>query len=304
MSGTYGTADEGEAIATIHRALDLGITLLDTADGYGTGHNEELVGRAIRDRRDRAFLATKFGRLYGPPPNDRGVCGTPDYVRTACERSLRRLGVDHIDLYYYHRVDPKVPVEETVGAMAELVRGGKVRYLGISEALPSEIRRAASVHPLAALQSEYSLFTRDVEDNEILATIRELGIALVPFYVIGRGLLSGTIASNAAFEQSDGRRRAPRFQEEHFAKNNALVERFRALAAEWGVSPSQLAIAWVLARGDDIIPIPGTKRVRYLEENAAAVDLVLDDAKLARVEQAVPKGGASGPRSADPLTRV
>jgi aryl-alcohol dehydrogenase-like predicted oxidoreductase len=304
MSGTYGSSDEAQAIATIHRALELGITLLDTADGYGRGHNEELVGRAIRDRRDRAFVATKFGRLYGPPPNDKGVNGSPEYVRSACELSLRRLGIETIDLYYYHRVDPTVPVAETVGAMAELVRAGKVRYLGISEATPEEIRAATATHPIAALQSEYSLFTRDLEDNGILATIRELGITLVPYYVVGRGLLGGKVTANDAFESGDGRRRAPRFDDRNFAKNLSVVERFRALARKFGATPAQLAIAWVLAQGEDIVPIPGTKRVAYLEENAAAAEIKLDPGRLAQIEAVVPKGVAAGARSSDPLTRV
>jgi aryl-alcohol dehydrogenase-like predicted oxidoreductase len=304
MSGTYGSSDEKEAIATIHRALDVGINLLDTADGYGRGHNEGVVGRALRDRRDRAFVATKFGRLYGPPPNDKGVCGRPEYVRSACEASLQRLGIETIDLYYYHRVDPTVPVEETVGAMAELVQTGKVRSLGISEATAEQIRAAAATHPIAALQSEYSLFTRDLEDNGVLATIRELGIALVPYWVIGRGILTDGLNSSGAFEAEDGRRRAPRFQGENFAKNLSLAQRLRALARKFGVTAAQLAIAWVLAQGDEIIPIVGTKRVAYLEENAAAVDIKLDPGRLAQIEAVVPKGVAAGARSSDPLTRV
>ena len=302
MSGSYGPADDAESIATIQRAIELGVTLIDTADSYGQGHNEELVGRAIRGRRDRIVLASKFGRTFDAA-GGRGLCGRPDYVRTACEGSLRRLGVDVIDLYYLHRVDPAVPIEETVGAMAELVRAGKVRYLGLSEASPENIRRAVRVHPIAALQSEYSLFTRDIEDNGVLATIRELGITLVPFAAIGRGLLSATIRVNS-FEGDDVRKRAPRFLGENFSKNLQTVERFGSLARELGLTPAQLALAWLLTRGDDVIPLSGTKRRVHLEENVRAAEIALTPEQCARIESVVPKGVAAGARTSDPFTPV
>lgn len=301
MSGTYGPVDDDAALATIERAIEIGQTFLDTADVYGRGENEELVGRAIRGRRDDVFLATKFGRTFGSDPKDRGVNGKPAYVRTSCEGSLRRLGVDVIDLYYLHRVDTTVPIEETFGAMRELVQAGKVRRLGLSEANAAEIRRANTVHPIAALQSEYSLFTRDIEDNGVLAAIRELGIALVPFSPLGRGFLTGTVASND-FTAGDNRLRAPRFQGENFGKNAAIVDRIRPLAAELGVTMAQLALAWVLAQGDDVIPIPGTKRIRYLEENAGALAVRLTPEHIARLETAAPKGTVAGARSADAIT--
>jgi aryl-alcohol dehydrogenase-like predicted oxidoreductase len=299
MSEFYGTADEGEAIATIHRALELGICFLDTADMYGPFTNEELVGRAIKGRRDEVVLATKFGNERRPDGTRVGINGRPDYVRKACDASLRRLGTDVIDLYYQHRVDPDTPVEETWGALKELVEAGKVRHLGISEAAPETIRRADGVHPVTAVQTEYSLWTRDPEDNGVLDTVRELGIGFVAYSPLGRGFLSGEIRSVDDLEPGDFRRHHPRFQGENFAKNLELVERVREIAQEKGVTPSQLALAWVLHRGDDIVPIPGTKRVRYLEENAAAVDIRLTDEDLARLDEAAPRGATAGDRYAD-----
>jgi aryl-alcohol dehydrogenase-like predicted oxidoreductase len=299
MSEFYGTADEGEAIATIHRALELGIYFLDTADMYGPFTNEELVGRAIKGRRDEVVLATKFGSERRPDGTRVGINGRPDYVRKACDASLRRLGTDVIDLYYQHRVDPDTPVEETWGALKELVEVGKVRHLGISEAAPETIRRADGVHPVTAVQTEYSLWTRDPEDNGVLDTVRELGIGFVAYSPLGRGFLSGEIRSVDDLEPGDFRRHHPRFQGENFAKNLELVERVREIAQEKGVTPSQLALAWVLHRGDDIVPIPGTKRVRYLEENAAAVDIRLTDEDLARLDEAAPRGATAGDRYPD-----
>jgi len=301
MSAFYGATDEEEGIATIHRALDLGVTFLDTADMYGPHTNELLVGRAIAGRRDEVVLATKFGNVLHDD-GTRSVEGSPEYVRSACDASLRRLGVDHIDLYYQHRVDFDTPIEETVGAMAELVQAGKVRYLGLSEASPATIRRAHAVHPISALQTEYSLWTRDVE-AEILPTLRELGIGLVPYSPLGRGFLTGTIRSPADdLDENDFRRSNPRFAGEALERNLALVERIRAIAAEKGVTAGQLALAWVLAQGDDVVPIPGTKRRRYLEENVAAtaVELTADD--LARIDAAVPVGAAAGERYPDMST--
>src|SRR5581483_8086127 len=268
MSEFYGTTDEGEAIATIHRALELGIDFLDTADMYGRGANERLVGKAIADRRDRVVLATKFGNVRNDD-GSREVRGDPEYVRQACEASLRRLGLDHVDLYYQHRVDRRVPIEETVGAMAELVEAGKVRYLGLSEASPETIRRAHAVHPISALQSEYSLWTRDPEDGP-LQTCRELGIGFVAYSPLGRGFLTGQISSPEDLEEGDFRRNNPRFQGENFRRNLDLVARVEEIAEEKGRSASQVALAWVLARGDDVVPIPGTKRRRYLEKNGEA----------------------------------
>jgi aryl-alcohol dehydrogenase-like predicted oxidoreductase len=294
MSQSYGPADERESIATIHRALDLGCNFLDTADVYGPFTNERLVGRAIADRRDEVVLATKFGnqRL---DDGTRVINGRPEYVHNACDASLQRLGVDHIDLYYQHRVDRGVPVEETWGALHELVEAGKVRHLGISEASPATIRRAHAVHPIIALQNEYSLFTRDPE-GEVLDTLRELGIGLVAYSPLGRGFLSGQITSPDDFGEDDFRRNNPRFQGENFERNLAVVERIRQLADQKGVTPGQLAIAWVLAQGDDIVPIPGTKRRKYLEENLGALDVRLTPEELAGIEEISPRGVASGDR--------
>jgi aryl-alcohol dehydrogenase-like predicted oxidoreductase len=307
MSEFYGTSDEGEAIATIHRALDLGVTFLDTADMYGPFTNEQLVGRAIASSshsRDQVQLATKFGNERLPDGTRVGINGRPEYVRAACDASLARLGVDVIDLYYQHRVDKTVPIEETVGAMAELVAAGKVRHLGLSEASAATIRRAHATHPITALQTEYSLFTRDIED-EILPTIRELGIGLVPYSPLGRGLLTGTItASSGAAGDGDYRRSAyfPRFQGEALSTNLALVDNVRAVADEKGVTSGQVALAWVLAQGEDVAPIPGTKRTRYLEENVAAADVMLTDDDLVALEKAVPRDAVAGDRYGDMST--
>ncbi len=298
MSEFYGRADEVEAIATIQRALELGVRFLDTADMYGPFTNEKLVGRAIAGRRDDVVLATKFGNVRGANGERLGIRGDAEYVRQACDASLARLGVDHIDLYYQHRVDPETPIEETVGAMAELVEAGKVRYLGLSEAAPETIRRAHAVHPITALQTEYSLWSRDSED-EILPTVRELGIGFVAYSPLGRGFLSGAIRSPEDLEEDDFRRQNPRFRGENFQRNLELVERVQELAAEKGATPSQLALAWVLGQGDDIVPIPGTKRVRYLEENVAAAGVELGPDDLARIEQAFPKGATAGERYSD-----
>ena len=295
MTGVYGTPDAEEALATIHRALDLGVNFLDTADMYGNGANEELVGRAIRGRREQVVLATKFGFVVLDTKNGSTVRGDAKYVRQACEASLLRLQVDHIVLYYQHRVDRNTPIEETVGAMAELVAEGKVRHLGLSEAGPETIRRANAVHAITAVQSEYSLWARDPED-EVLPTIRELGIGFVAYSPLGRGFLSGTIRSPEDFEPDDTRRTHPRFQGENFQRNLDLVERLREIAAEKGITSSQLALAWMLSRGPDIVPIPGTKRVQYLEENVAATDVELTKADLERIEAAVPKGVTSSDR--------
>jgi len=301
MSEFYGASNESEAIATIHRALDLGITFLDTADMYGPFTNEKLVGKAIRGRRDEVVLATKFGNMRGEDGAFLGISGHPDYVRKACDDSLRRLGVDVIDLYYQHRVDTRTPIEETVGAMAELVRAGKVRHLGLSEAAPATIRRANAVHPISALQTEYSLWTRDPED-EILPTVRELGIAFVAYSPLGRGFLTGRFKSLDDLDATDFRRRSPRFQGENFRKNLELVERIEELAREKGVTPSQLALAWVLRQGDDIVPIPGTKHVKYLEENVSALEITLTADDLRRIDEAAPKGIAAGERYPDMST--
>ncbi len=299
MSEFYGSTDEDEATATIHRALDLGIDFLDTSDIYGPQTNERLVGAAIADRRDEVVLATKFGIVRDPnDPTVRGVNGRPEYVLDACDASLRRLAIDHIDLYYQHRVDPEVPIEETVGAMASLVDAGKVRFLGLSEAAAQTIRRAHAVHPISALQTEYSLWSRDVED-EILPTLRELGIGLVAYSPLGRGFLTGQIKSPADLAQDDFRRTSPRFQGENFDRNLELVDRIRELAAEKDCSPGQLALAWVLAQGADIVPIPGTKRRQYLGQNVAATELELSDEDLERIAQAAPIGAAAGDRYAD-----
>jgi aryl-alcohol dehydrogenase-like predicted oxidoreductase len=295
MSEFYSGQDDAESVATIHHALDRGIDFLDTADMYGVGRNEELIARAIRDRRNSVFLATKFANVRGEDGSFRGVCGTPDYVRSACEASLKRLGVDVIDLYYQHRVDPNVPIEETVGAMAGLVEAGKVRYLGLSEAAPATIRRAHAVHPIAALQTEYSLWSRDPED-EILPTVRELGIGFVPYSPLGRGFLTGRFTSPEDFPEDDFRRNHPRFTGENFARNLALVHEIEAMAAEKGCTAAQLALAWVLAQGEDLVPIPGTKRRKYLDENIGALDVSLSEPELARIDAILPPGAAAGTR--------
>ncbi|HET8952813.1 MAG TPA: aldo/keto reductase [Solirubrobacteraceae bacterium] len=298
MSEFYGSADEDEAVATIHRALELGVTFLDTADMYGPFTNEQLVGRAIAGRRDEVVLATKFGNERGEDGSFLGINGRPEYVHRACDASLRRLGVDHIDLYYQHRVDKTVPIEETVGAMAELVEQGKVRHLGLSEASPETIRRAHAVHPISALQTEYSLWTRDPEDA-VLPTVRELGIGFVAYSPLGRGFLSGAITGPDDIAEDDFRRRNPRFQGENFKRNLELVDRVREIAAEKDATPGQLALAWLLAQGDDIVPIPGTKRRRYLEENAAASDIELTAEDLERIDEAAPAGATAGERYPD-----
>jgi aryl-alcohol dehydrogenase-like predicted oxidoreductase len=298
MSEFYGRGDEDEAIRTIHRALELGIDFLDTADMYGPFTNEKLVGRAIADRRDTVVVATKFGNVRGENGERLGIDGSPEYVRKACDASLRRLGTDHIDLYYQHRVDQTVPIEETVGAMAELVQQGKVRHLGLSEASPQTIRRAHAVHPITALQTEYSLWTRDPE-AEVLPTVRELGIGFVAYSPLGRGFLTGRFRSPDDFEEGDFRTNHPRFQGENFQRNLDLVERVRAIADEKDCTPGQLALAWVLRRGEDVVPIPGTKRVPYLEENAAAAGVELTDEDIARLDEVAPMGVAAGERYAD-----
>jgi aryl-alcohol dehydrogenase-like predicted oxidoreductase len=297
MSEFYGPgrSDDAESIRVIHRYLDAGGNFLDTADVYGVGRNEILVGKAIRDRRDRVVLATKFGNVRGAGGEFLGVRGDPPYVRDCCEASLRRLGVDVIDLYYQHRVDPKTPIEDTVGAMAELVRAGKVRYLGLSEASATTIRRAAKVHPIAALQTEYSLWSREPEDD-ILPTVRELGIGFVAYSPLGRGFLTGQIQSVDDLSADDWRRNAPRFQGENFRKNLELVKRIEELAAARRCTPSQLALAWVLAQGDDVVPIPGTKRLAYLDDNLGAVNVRLTADDLARIDAVFPAGAASGDR--------
>ena len=301
MSEFYGARDEQEALSTIHRALDLGVTFLDTADMYGPFTNEKLLARAIGGRRDEVQLATKFGNVRGENGERLGIRGDAEYVRQACDASLGRLGVDHIDLYYQHRVDKSTEIEETVGAMAGLIAAGKVRHIGLSEASPETIRRAHAVHPVTALQSEYSLWTRDPED-EVLPTVRELDIGFVAYSPLGRGFLSGRITSPDDLDPEDFRRTNPRFQGENFERNLALVERVREIAEEKDVTPAQLALAWVLRQGDDIVPIPGTTRVRYLEENAGAADVDLRDEDLARIEEAFPKGATSGDRYPDMST--
>jgi aryl-alcohol dehydrogenase-like predicted oxidoreductase len=297
MSEFYGSSNESEAIATIHRALDLGVSFLDTADMYGPFTNEKLVGKAIADRRDRVVVATKFG-VMREGNAFLGINGSPDYIRGACDASLQRLGVDVIDLYYQHRVDPKTPIEESVGAMAELVKAGKVRYIGLSEAAPATIRRAHAVHPISALQTEYSLWSRDPED-EILPTVRELGIGFVAYSPLGRGFLTGRFKSVDDFEPNDFRRNSPRFRGENFQKNLDLVARIEEIAREKEVTPSQLALAWVLRRGEDLVPIPGTKHVQYLDENVKALDVQLSDDDMSRIDEVAPKGIAAGERYPD-----
>jgi aryl-alcohol dehydrogenase-like predicted oxidoreductase len=303
MSEFYGDADEQEAIATIQRALDIGVTFLDTADMYGSGANERLVGRAIEGRRDEVVLATKFGSVRGPGGERLGIRGDADYVREACDASLERLGVDHIDLYYQHRVDPNVEIEETVGAMKELVEAGKVRYLGLSEAGADTIRRAHAVHPISALQSEYSLWSRDIED-EIIPAIRELGIGLVAYSPLGRGFLTGAIKSPDDLDEGDFRLMSPRFKREAFERNMELVSIVEKLAEAKGAAPGQVALAWVLAKGDDIVPIPGTKRRTYLEQNAAAAEVSLTADEVARLDEAFPVGAAEGERYPEAAMRT
>jgi aryl-alcohol dehydrogenase-like predicted oxidoreductase len=302
MSEFYGSSDDAQSIATIHRALDLGVNFLDTADMYGPFTNEQLIGRAIRDRRDEVVLATKFGNERRDDGSWVGINGRPEYVRKACDASLKRLGVDHIDLYYQHRVDPATPIEDTVGAMAELVRDGKVRHLGLSEAAPQTIRRAHATHPITALQTEYSLWSRDPED-EILRTVRELGIGFVAYSPIGRGFLSGRIKSVDDLEAGDFRRNNPRFLGENFQKNLDVVTRVEEIAREKGVTAAQLALAWLLAQGEDIVPIPGSRRIPHLEENAAAAAINLSAGDLARIDEVAPHGVAAGERYPD-MSRV
>ena len=301
MSEFYGNQDEKEAISTLHRAIELGVTFIDTADMYGPFTNEELVGQAIQDRRDQVVLATKFGNVRTADGGWGGVNGKPEYVKQCCDASLQRLGVEVIDLYYQHRVDPSVPIEETIGAMAELVQAGKVRYLGMSEAAPETIRRAQAVHPITALQTEYSLWSREPE-NELLPIVRELGIGFVPYSPLGRGFLTGAFQSPDDFAADDYRSHSPRFQGENFAKNLDVVNSVKAIAEEKGVTPAQLALAWLLAQGDDIVPIPGTKRRSYMEENAAAVEIVLSQAELNRISDVAPQGIAAGDRYANMST--
>jgi aryl-alcohol dehydrogenase-like predicted oxidoreductase len=298
MSEFYGPTDEAESLRTLQRSFDLGMTFLDTSDAYGHGHNEQLVGTAIKGHRDSVVVATKFGIVRTDEPPYRYVRGDREYVHSACDASLERLGTDYIDLYYLHRADRKIPIEETVGAMGELVAAGKVRHVGLSEVAADTLRRAQAVHPIAALQSEWSLWSRDIED-EIIPVARELGIGLVPYSPLGRGFLTGQITSPDDFGPDDFRRMSPRFQGENFARNLDLVEHVKKVAADKGCTPSQLALAWLLAQGNDVAPIPGTKRVRYLEENAGALDVTLDASDLARIDEVAPRGVAAGDRYAD-----
>jgi aryl-alcohol dehydrogenase-like predicted oxidoreductase len=302
MSEFYGPTDEAESIATIHRALDLGVNFLDTADAYGMGANEKLVGKAIKGQRDRAIIATKFGIVRTGDPRARGVNGRPEYVRACCDASLERLGVETIDLYYLHRIDPNTPIEETIGAMAELVHAGKVRYLGLSEVSPRSLRRAHAVHPITALQTEYSLWSREPED-EIFTTVRELGTAFVAYSPLGRGFLTGRIKGFEDFAADDYRRISPRFQGDNFARNLELVKHVQTMAKEKGCTPAQLALAWVLGQGDDIIPIPGTKRRSYLEENVAAKEVVLTPGELRQIDEIATRGFARGARYPEEMMR-